>query len=1079
MWSEGAAHEATPAAGRPGWAEVLRALREAAGVTQAGWAASLGYGRSTIQRWERGELAPDAAAELALLRFCRDKGLFRPYREGILGGQELTPEGLQGLLAEARLGVSTTTAAPSTASRSPATGTPASVGARVGDATAEPGAASELPTGTVTLMFTDIEGSTWLQQHLGARYAEAQAEHRALLRRVFTDHGGVEVDTQGDAFFVAFTRPAAAIAAAHAAQRALAAHQWPAGGAVRVRMGLHTGAPQRTSEGYVGLDVVRAARICAAGHGGQVLVSAALAGLLELDLPADVTLRDLGQHRLKDLSRPEQVYQAVFAGLPADFPPLRSLAAHAHNLPVAATALVGRGFELTALQSLLRQHAVRLLTVTGAGGTGKTTLAVQVAAGVVDAYPHGVVMVHLAPLTDPALVASTIAQTLGLREDAGAGAGSLPSGEPSSIRVDHQRLVDYLQDKRLLLVLDNFEHLLPAAALVANLLARCQHLAVLVTSRAALRVRGEREFPLPPLTVPSTSDLPPLSDLGQVPAVQLFVQRARDVRPDFTLTAATAGAVAAICVRLDGLPLALELAAARMRVLTPAELLARLELKVLAGGGPDLPERQQTLRDTMAWSYDLLTPGEQLLFRRLAVFASGCTLTDAEAVCNRMQDLPLDVLDGLSSLVDKSLLRMQPPADADSAGGAGRSRFRMLETMREYAAELLEESGEGPEIRLTLLKHLRRMGEQAVVGLDGAEQFTWLTRLEAELGNIRAALSFSLSDPSLARDGLFLAAALLAFWWENHLQEGRTWLIRLLANGAGAGTHARAVALYAAAQLELYVGGYAAAYPLLNECAALSRSLGFAPMLARALGMLGWVLALRGEDAQAQTAIEDSVKLARQVDDAALVAEELMWHGLASFWLGDVVQAQSSWAEGLELERGRGDHWRSAAYIGRLGDAAYVQGDYPAARRLCEESAALWRRAGSGAGAAQSLATLGRVALAEGHVEQAMQTFHESLTIAREMGSRIEIPLALSGLAAAFSVRGEAERAVRLFGAAKALAEDVGVPLGSLFRDEHTGTLATLRERLGEAAFTRAWEHGGTLTVDQAARLALDEAIDD
>ncbi|MBI3326484.1 MAG: adenylate/guanylate cyclase domain-containing protein, partial [Nitrospinae bacterium] len=460
---------------------------------------------------------------------------------------------------------------------------------------------TELPTGTVTFLFSDIEGSTRLLQHLGDRYTGVLAEYRRLLRAAFQAAGGHEIDTAGDGFFVVFHRATDAVAAAVAAQRAIAAHPWPEGAPVRVRMGLHTGEPTLAVGGYVGLDVHRAARICAAGHGGQVLLSQTTRALAQHDLAEGMSLRDVGEHRLKDLQRPEHLFQLVTLDLPADFPPLKTLDSRPNNLPAQPTSLIGRAREGVAARGLLQRKDVRLLTLTGPGGTGKTRLGLQVAADMLDDFADGVFFVSLAPISDPALVTSSIAQTLGLRESEG--------------RPLHERLKDDLRDKQMLLLLDNFEQVVSAAPLVAELLAGCSQLKMLVTSRVGLHLSGEHEFPVAPLALPDPKRLPAVEALSQYAAVELFIQRALAVKPDFGVTNENAPAVAEICVRLDGLPLAIELAAARIKLLPPKALLARLgsRLQLLRGGPRDVPDRHQTLRRAIAWSYDLLDADEQAL----------------------------------------------------------------------------------------------------------------------------------------------------------------------------------------------------------------------------------------------------------------------------------------------------------------------------------------------------------------------------------------------------------------------------------------------------------------------------------
>jgi predicted ATPase/class 3 adenylate cyclase len=528
---------------------------------------------------------------------------------------------------------------------------------------------AELPSGTVTLLFTDIEGSTRLLQRLGDGYRAVIADHHRLLRVAIGSSGHV-VEDRGDGLFAAFSGAVDALSAAVEAQRALAAHRWPADGVVRVRMGLHTGEPSLVGANYVGLDVHRAARLSDAGHGGQVLLSATTRDLVDGRLPTGVTLHDLGDHRLRDIARPEHIFQATIVGLPAAFPPLRTAGQAPTNLPTSRDALIGREVEVAAARELLLRDDIGLVTLTGAGGAGKTRLGLQIATTLLDRFGDGAFVVVLAPISDPALVAPTIATALGLRQ-----AGDRPVVEV---------LREHLRERPLLLLLDNFEQILSASALVVDLLAACPRLKVLVTSRAALRVRGERELVVPPLALPEVGAVPPAERLERYAAVALFAERAREIRPGFAVTTENAPAVAEICRRLDGLPLAIELAAARARLFSPQAMLSRLgrSLPFLTGGPQDLPARQQTLRDTIAWSCGLLDPTEQRLFRSLGVFVNGFTLEAVEGVGPEREALDLAV-----SLVDKSLVRQRETV-------SGEPRFTLRETVREYALEQLESSGE-------------------------------------------------------------------------------------------------------------------------------------------------------------------------------------------------------------------------------------------------------------------------------------------------------------------------------------------------------------------------------------------------
>jgi predicted ATPase/class 3 adenylate cyclase len=599
---------------------------------------------------------------------------------------------------------------------------------------------AELPTGTVTLLFTDIEGSTRLLQRAGDAYAGLLDEHRRLLGDSFRRHGGIVVDSEGDAFFVAFASAKDAVAAAAAAQRALAGHDWHDENEIRVRMGLHTGEPRVVEGRYVGLDVHHAARVMAAGHGGQVLVSEATRALLD----DGTRLRDLGEHRLKDLSRPQRLYQLDLEGLPAEFPPLKTLDNRPTNLPVQPNELIGRARELDEAAALLR-NGLRVLTLTGTGGTGKTRLALQLAAEVVEAFPNGVFFVSLAPVRDWELVGPTIARTLGLREQAG--------------ETVLETLDGYLADKELLLVLDNFEQVLAAAPAVAGMCTAAPGLKLLVTSRTPLRLSGERTYPVPPLELPES--------------VRLFAERAHAAALEFAVTDENEDAVAEICRRLDGLPLAIELAAPRIRSLPPAALLRRLDqrLKLLTGGAQDLDERQRTLRATIEWSYELLPEAERELFAQLGVFVGGSRLDAAEALCD---SIGIDLLDGLHSLVEKSLLRQRADADAEP-------RYWMLETIREYALELLDAAGGSVDARRRHAEWFLALAEQADVESRTGDQAAWFDQLDADNANLRAALDWA----EETRDGelmLRLATALWGFWaTRGHIAEGSRVLEEALA----------------------------------------------------------------------------------------------------------------------------------------------------------------------------------------------------------------------------------------------------------------------------------------------------------
>jgi predicted ATPase len=785
-------------------------------------------------------------------------------------------------------------------------------------------------------------------------------------------------------------------------------------------MGLHTGEPLVAGEGYVGLDVHRAARIGGTGYGGQILLSQATRDLAESHLPDDAILRDLGEHRLKDLQRPEHLYQLVLPDLPADFPPLRTLDRHVHNLPEQPTPLLGREREVAAIRALLLREDVRLVTLTGPGGIGKTRLGLQVAADLSDPLADGVFLVALAPIADPRLVAPTIAQTLGLRE----------TGSRSAT----ESLKAYLAKQHVLLLLDNFEQVVAAVPVVAGLLADCPGLKMLITSREPLRVRGEHEYPVPPLALPTgPADA---RTLWQYPATALFVERALAVDPAIAVTDATAAAITEICARLDGLPLAIELAAARVKVLPPEAMLARLSsrLKLLTGGARDLPERQQTLRSTIGWSYDLLTREEQVLFQRLAIFAGGCTLEAAETVCPAAGGLEVDVLEGLGSLVDKSLVRKR------DAGVQREPRFSMLETIREYGLEQMEASGEAETLRRTHAVYYLELAQQAEPNLTGPEQGIWLDRLEREHDNLRAALAWA-GDRGESALGLRLAGALWRFWYTHgYLSEGRSWLEGMLALPEGAGGREEA------------------------------------PMRARALYGAATLASTQDDFDRAVTLWAASLALSREMDDKAVMASALNALGLTALQQGEAKRAAPLFVESLALSRAMGDPWAIARALLSLAQTAYVQGEYSRAEALFEECLALMRQAGSMSHSAVALLYLGHAARAQGNYVRATALYQEGLALSQALGDKLRVLREVEGLATAVAAQGQAERAVRLLGAAAGLRDLLGSARHPMDRAAVERAEATLRATLGDAAYASAWNAGRALSLDEAIYEALGEA---
>ena len=690
-----------------------------------------------------------------------------------------------------------------------------------------------------------------------------------------------------------------------------------------------------------------------------------------------------------------------------------------HTLPSQPTPLIGRASEVRTVCALLGRADVRLVTLTGPGGTGKTRVAVQVAAELLDRFSDGVFFVNLAPIFDPDLVPTTIAQALGLRE---AGGGPLLEG-----------LIAYLRDRSLLLVLDNFEQVLAAAPIVAALLATSPALHVLVTSRAALRLSGEHEYPVPPLALPDPKRPPDLEALSQCEAVTLFVQRARAARPDFQVTAENAPAIAELCARLDGLPLAIELAAARVKLLSPQALLARLgrRLSLLTGGARDLPARQQTLRGTLDWSYDLLDPAERALFARLAVFVGGCSLEAAETVCGADGDLSLDVLDDLALLVDKSLLRQVEGPD-------GEPRFEMLETIREYAAERLETSGDAEEVRRRHAGRFLALAEQAAPELIGPRQGAWLEWLEREHDNLRAALGWALERDEVTV-GLRLAAALGHFWEvRGHFGEGQGWLDRALSRWPDAPAPERAGALSAAGNLAYIRSEYDRAAVLLEESLTLRRALGDQPGIAQSLHYLGRVV----------------------------------------HYCQDFERAATLYAESLALRRALNDRYGVAWALNSSAVLARDQGDDERASALFEESLALFRELGHDWGIGLLLNNLARVARDRADWDRAIARCAESLAIFGSLGFRHGVAWVLGNLVVVAHRRDAWESAARLHGAAEAIREALGPgPLSLSPRERRTyeAAVAATRTRIGERAFAEAMAAGRTMPPEQVAQAALSD----
>jgi predicted ATPase/class 3 adenylate cyclase len=919
---------------------------------------------------------------------------------------------------------------------------------------------SERPTGTVTFLFADLDPAAYAGDALGEQAAAYSTRYMALLRDAVEASGGYLYKTIGSYTQSAFATAPNALAAALAAQTAFLAEPPSASGPLRVRMALHTGVTETQGSDYAGPLLNRVARLMAVGHGGQILLTNVTQELVRDVLPAGVSLRSLGEHRLRDLFRPEHVYQVVAPALPADFPPLRSLESHANNLPVQPTPLIGREREVATCLTLLRRADVRLLTLTGPGGMGKTRLSLQVAAESLDDYADGVFFVALAPIAEPRLVVSAIAGALGVVE---AGGQELAA-----------TLKDYLRDRRLLLVLDNFEHLLPAAPLVAELLAACPQIKALVTSRARLRLNGEQEYTVPPLALPPLTDAPSLATLSQYEAVALFIARARAVSPGFQVTNENAPAVAEICVRLDGLPLAIELAAARIKILTPQAMLLRLQarLKLLTGGIRDLPTRQQTLRGAIDWSYNLLNDDERLVFARLAVFAGGCTLDAAEAVCNPAGDLPAGVLDTVAALVDNSLLQQKE-------AGTDEPRFTMLETIREYARERLDASAEAEALRAGHAAFFLGFTKEAEAALQGEEQPVWLHRLENEHGNLRAALDWMLTtgrtDMALQLSGL-----LWIFWHvRGHLSEGRRWLERALAAAPSAPiTKERAKAVTGLGALLWDQGDSTAAAARLKESLALERALGDKRAIAKALSNLSVVTSAQGNYAEARALSEEGLQLSTEVGDRTGIALTTGTLADAAMLEGDLARARPLYERALAIYRELGDQHSQAIYLLNIGSIAIQQGDFETAEKCHDEGLALFRQIGGKYGIGYVLGGQGDLAYLRGDYDRARALYTEAMGLFQSVGAQREMTNTVGQFAILAAAEGQAKRAARLFGAAESARAGVGIRLSTSDLPFYERGLSEARAHLSPAVFDALWDEGQTLSLAEAAALALENSGD-
>ncbi len=877
---------------------------------------------------------------------------------------------------------------------------------------------SEPPTGDVTFLFSDMEGSTRLWERFPAAMPAVLARHDALLQQALMEGGGHIFKRGGDSFCAAFHRADEALHSALTVQGSLHREVWmlPEGCAPRVRLALHTGPAEQRDADYFGVTLSRAARLLAAAHGGQTLASESAAALLRNSLPEQVRLLSQGRHRLKDLAQPLEIFQVVHPALPSEFPPLRSLESFAHNLPGQLTAFIGREAEMDTARRLLSE--TRLLTLTGTGGAGKSRLALQVAADTLDEYPDGVWLVELAPLTDPALLPQTLAAVLNAGE------------EPD--RPLRETLIALLRPKTLLLILDNCEHLIDACARLAEeLLRACPRLHLLATSREALEIGGETTLPVSSLPVPAPGL--PLDSLARFESVRLFVDRATSVLPTFRLSAGNAPAVAQVCARLDGIPLALELAAARVKVLSPEQISARLDdrFQLLSGGSRTALPRQQTLRALIDWSYDLLLPAEQVLLRRLCIFSGGWPLEAAETVCAGAGVDERDILDLLSRLVAKSLVIVEPPED-------GQVRYHLQENLRQYARQRLAQTDEEPALAARHRGFFLTLAEEAEQLLKGPHQVSWLNRLERDHDNFRAALTFSQAATELKETGLRLASALYRFWYvRGYLSEGLRWLETALARAGDVSGDLQARACTAA-------------------------------------GVLTWAL---GDAAKARTYHENSLGLHRQRQDSVGIARSLANLGLVASQEENYALTRALFEESLTLYREFGTPSDVALMLNNLGNLLIEQKEFAAARSYCEESLHLSQISHNEKMINASLHNLGVAAEKMENHSGALKYYLESLTRQQEFGDSHGIALTMRGIARIAGSRGNYEVIALLMAAQEAHAAASGVLLSDEYQEsDYAEHIRQAKEKLGSERFDALSSQGRAMSLETVMAFVLKQS---
>lgn len=917
-----------------------------------------------------------------------------------------------------------------------------------------------LPVGTVTFLFTDIEGSTEILQAHPNDYEQILERYRQILEEEIGRCGGWVVDHAGDGLFAAFERAADAIRAAVAIRRSLARERWPGELRLRVRMGIHTGEPRLSAGGYVGIDVHRAARIASAAHGGQILCSASTSELLEPEGFEGIALRDLGRHRLKDLRRPQRLYQVDSSDHTEEFPPVRSLEGHKHNLPFQVNEIIGRERDTRTHRQSLEES--RLLTLVGPGGIGKTRLALDVAAGVIDRYRDGVWYVELAPLTDPELLGQVIGAVVGVREH-------------SDSQIE-ELLFDYLKDRELLLVLDNCEHLIDACAVLTERLLRyCGEVRILATSREAFGISGELVRRVPPLGVPVSGEL---EEVGRSESVRLFVERARAAADSLDLTEENAPVLAEICRRLDGIPLAVELAASRTRLLSVEEIARGLDdrFRLLTGGSRTALPRQQTLKALIDWSYELLSEKERVMLRRLSVFCCTWPLSAAERICVDKAGVgdigPDDLLGLVAALVDKSLVAVEH--------GAVETRYRLLETIRHYAQEKLLSCGESQQLRDRHLHYFLGIAEQADARLRGAEQKEWLSLLDAHEDELRSALGWA-GGRGMVEELERLATSLWRYWRvRSKFGEGRRWLEEALTMSADMDDGAereqvvlRTRCLIGAGSLANYQGDYLRAAEVLSEGLRLSRAIGDLPSVADSLTILAHARLMTGEEDRAADMLRESLEIFSKLGRKRGIAYAKYCLGSLMVRRGEYSDARDNLVEGLSLMEELEDTWWIENTLLELGWANGRLGDQAGALRALRRAQAIAESFSDRRGAARALMHVAGVELSGKQFDAAGRSYRESLELFSTIGDRWGIVSCIEGVAAAAASTGKGKEAVRLIGAAARARESLKSTVRTLDFGEHENLLDVTKRSLGDDEFDRLFEEGYRLSFQAAVERAL------